>query len=293
MSRLSAGARRLLVIVSVIGDWAPVRLVERVLGRPRGLAPLLAEIRKHEILHEESRRGETVLQCNHPLMRRAVYESLPVEERRTLHAAVGAALEELHAGRLQDVYELLAYHYGRSADSAKAIAYLPHLLQTGRSELFSRRHRGGARCCIGGRGAPAGGGPARPSPRRSGDPPGPSPLEAWPPRRNPRPPAPPPALRRGPQGPAACRTLLPGACRSVRPLGRGSPARRSGSGGQRGRPPAPGTRPRWLWQAMGLRWTASGQDGSPRGSRTAGRRLPGSANRASGGGRGRRCGARA
>jgi DNA-binding NtrC family response regulator/tetratricopeptide (TPR) repeat protein len=130
MSRLSAGARRLLLIVSVIGDCAPVRLVEHVLGRPRGLAPLLAEVRKHELLHEESRRGETVLQCNHPLMRRAVYESLPVEERRTLHAAVGAALEELHAGRLQEVYELLAYHYGRSADSAKAIAYLPHVLQT-------------------------------------------------------------------------------------------------------------------------------------------------------------------
>jgi two-component system response regulator AtoC len=130
MSRLSARARHLLAIVSVIGDCAPVRLVERVLGRPRGLDPLLAEAQKHELLHEESRRGETVLQCNHPLMRRAVYESLPVEERRTLHAAVGAALEELHAGRLQEVYGLLAYHYGRSADSAKAIAYLPHVLQT-------------------------------------------------------------------------------------------------------------------------------------------------------------------
>jgi transcriptional regulator with AAA-type ATPase domain/tetratricopeptide (TPR) repeat protein len=130
MSRLSAGARRLLMIVSVIGDWAPVRLVEHALGRPRGLAPLLAEVRKLELLHEESRRGETVLQCNHPLMRRAVYESLPVEERRTLHAAVGATLEALHAGRLQEVYELLAYHYGRSADSVKANAYLPHLIQT-------------------------------------------------------------------------------------------------------------------------------------------------------------------
>lgn len=130
MSRLSAGARRLLMIVSVIGDRAPVRLVEHVLGRPRGLAPLLTEVRKHDLLHEGSRHGEAVLQCDHPLMRRAVYESLPVEERRTLHAAVGAALEALHAGRLQEVYELLAYHYGRSADSAKANAYLPHLIQT-------------------------------------------------------------------------------------------------------------------------------------------------------------------
>jgi tetratricopeptide (TPR) repeat protein len=129
MSRLTDGARRLLVIVSVLGDEAPLRLVDRVLGRPRGLAPFLAEVRKHELLHEESERGEALLSFTHPLMGRAVYEFLPVEERQGLHAAVGAALEELHAGRLQEVYDLLAYHYARSADSAKAIAYLPHLIQ--------------------------------------------------------------------------------------------------------------------------------------------------------------------
>ncbi len=128
-SRLSDGARRLLVFVSVIGDGAPLRLVDRLMVRPRGLTPLLAELRKHEILHEKSGRGETLLSFDHPMMSLAVYESLPVEERQRLHAAVGAALEELHAGRLQDVYHLLAYHYGRSADSAKAIAYLPHLFQ--------------------------------------------------------------------------------------------------------------------------------------------------------------------
>jgi tetratricopeptide (TPR) repeat protein len=127
-SRLSDGARRLLAFISVIGDRAPLRLVERLMVRPRGLAPLLAELRKHEILHEKSARGE-MLFFEHGMMSLAVYESLPVEERQRLHAAVGAALEELHAGRLQDVYHLLAYHYGRSADSVKAIQYLPHLFQ--------------------------------------------------------------------------------------------------------------------------------------------------------------------
>ena len=126
--RLSDGARRLLVIVSVLGDGAPVQLVERVLDRPRGLATVLAEVRKHELLREESRGGESVLSFQHPLMGPAVYESLPVAERRRLHAAVGAALEALHAGRLHEVYDLLADHYGRSADPAKAIAYLPHLI---------------------------------------------------------------------------------------------------------------------------------------------------------------------
>src|SRR5262249_46401601 len=57
------------------------------------------------------------------------YEALPFEERQRLHAAVGAALEEIHAGRLHSVCDQLAYQYGRSADSAKAIAYLPYLIQ--------------------------------------------------------------------------------------------------------------------------------------------------------------------
>ena len=129
MSRLSEGARRVLMIASVIGDGAPVRLLERVLGKPRRLPQLLAEIRKHELLCEKNERGEPALFFSHPLIGPTVYESLPVEKRRAMHAAVGAALEELHAGRLQGVYDLLAYHYGRSADSAKAIAYLPHLIQ--------------------------------------------------------------------------------------------------------------------------------------------------------------------
>ena len=137
MSRLSEGARRVLMIVSVIGDGAPVRLVEHVLGKPRRLTQLLTEIQKHELLREKSERGETVLLFNHPLIGQTVYESLPVEERRTLHAAVGAGLEELHAGKLQGIYHLLAYHYGRSADSAKATAYLPYLIQkTGQNCLL-------------------------------------------------------------------------------------------------------------------------------------------------------------
>ena len=48
-------------------------------------------------------------------------------ERATLHAAVGVALEVLHAGRLADVYERLAYHFAQAGDTARAVTYLVHL----------------------------------------------------------------------------------------------------------------------------------------------------------------------
>src|SRR5262249_34327014 len=39
------------------------------------------------------------------------------------HAAVGLALEELYAGRTEEVLELLAHHFGRSAEDEKAVDY--------------------------------------------------------------------------------------------------------------------------------------------------------------------------
>src|SRR3989441_16485 len=43
--------------------------------------------------------------------------------RRHHHAAAGHGLEELYAGRIDDVVELIAYHYGRSADAEQAVDY--------------------------------------------------------------------------------------------------------------------------------------------------------------------------
>ena len=46
------------------------------------------------------------------------------EERRTLHAVAGRALEALYADRLEEAYDRLAYHYARTDEASKAIGYL-------------------------------------------------------------------------------------------------------------------------------------------------------------------------
>jgi hypothetical protein len=43
---------------------------------------------------------------------------------RDLHGRVAAAYEELFAGTLDDHVDVLAYHYYRSDDQSKALAYL-------------------------------------------------------------------------------------------------------------------------------------------------------------------------
>ena len=59
----------------------------------------------------------------HALTQDVVYAGLLERRRRQYHVAAGLGLEELYAGRLDDVVELLAYHFGRSGESEKAVDY--------------------------------------------------------------------------------------------------------------------------------------------------------------------------
>ena len=59
----------------------------------------------------------------HALTQDVVYTSLLERRRRRFHAAAGRGLEELYPGRLDEVVELLAYHFGRSGEDEKAVDY--------------------------------------------------------------------------------------------------------------------------------------------------------------------------
>ena len=52
-----------------------------------------------------------------------MYAGVLERRRRQNHAAAGHGLEDLYAGRVDDVVELLAHHFGRSAEAEKAVDY--------------------------------------------------------------------------------------------------------------------------------------------------------------------------
>ncbi|NIQ90665.1 MAG: hypothetical protein GWN33_10145, partial [Gammaproteobacteria bacterium] len=52
------------------------------------------------------------------------YDSLLLKRRKEIHEKIGEAIEALYPDRLEEHYELLAYHYGRSANTDKAVQYL-------------------------------------------------------------------------------------------------------------------------------------------------------------------------
>ena len=127
IDRLPAEAKRLVQEASVIGRLVPHRLLTALWERPEVLERPLAELQRLELLHEETSGGEPIYVFKHALIQEVAYGSLLTPRRQSLHARVAAALETLHAGRLEDVDDRLAYHYARTTSSGKAIEYLTRL----------------------------------------------------------------------------------------------------------------------------------------------------------------------
>ena len=60
----------------------------------------------------------------HGLLQQASLSTLPPTRRRALHGAVAAAFETVFSSSLDDHLEVIAHHYARSDDLAKALDYL-------------------------------------------------------------------------------------------------------------------------------------------------------------------------
>jgi len=124
IERLPEEPKRLLQTASVLGRVASSRVLSAMWGDAAGLAGHLQELGRLEFLYEQRTGEDTAYVFKHALTQEVAYESLLVPQRRALHAAAGRALEALHAGRLEDVYDRLAYHFARTGETAKAVEYL-------------------------------------------------------------------------------------------------------------------------------------------------------------------------
>jgi class 3 adenylate cyclase/tetratricopeptide (TPR) repeat protein len=125
VDRLPDEHKRLLQTASVLGRELQRNLLAAVWESPPTLDVLLQDLKRWEFLHEvPAADGQTTLWFHHALTQEAAYQSLLTSRRQLLHAAAGQALEALFAGRLEDAYASLAYHFAQANDSPKAVEYL-------------------------------------------------------------------------------------------------------------------------------------------------------------------------
>lgn len=125
IDRLAPEDKRILQAAAVVGKDVPFALLHAIVDEPeevlrRGLATLQAG----EFLYESRIFPDLEYTFRHALTQQVAYEGLLAVRRQALHAATGQALEAIYAGRVDQAYDRLAYHYSRTDDAQKAVEYL-------------------------------------------------------------------------------------------------------------------------------------------------------------------------
>ena len=124
VDRLAEPLKLTLRGASVVGRRFGTSLLSRVIEVAAiGVEGNLKELHTVDFVFPSARDPEPMYSFKHALTQDVVYTGLLERRRRQYHAAVGIGLEELYADRIDEVVELLAHHYGASAEHEKAVDY--------------------------------------------------------------------------------------------------------------------------------------------------------------------------
>jgi len=124
MDRLEDDLKRTMQVASVIGRDFAYRILNTITGMREELKSYLINLQGLEFIYEKSLFPELEYIFKHAMTQEVAYNSLLLKRRKEIHERIGKAIEELYPDRLEEFYEMLAYHYSRSDNSEKAYQYL-------------------------------------------------------------------------------------------------------------------------------------------------------------------------
>jgi predicted ATPase len=125
IDRLPPDEKDLLQTLAVVGKEFPLGLVRQVTGESDDeLDRMLGDLQLSEFIYEQPALPDVEYSFKHALTLEVAYNSVLTERRRALHERIGAAIESIYAGRLDDHLAELAHQYQRAGNLEKAIEYL-------------------------------------------------------------------------------------------------------------------------------------------------------------------------
>jgi class 3 adenylate cyclase/tetratricopeptide (TPR) repeat protein len=124
IDRLEEAPKKTLQLASVIGREFTRRLLDRIADIRDRTEEFLGELKAIELIYEKALFPELAYMFKHALTHDVAYHSLLVQRRKELHRLIGLGIEELYADRLAEHYEVLAHHFSKAEDWAKALEYL-------------------------------------------------------------------------------------------------------------------------------------------------------------------------
>lgn len=132
--RLDEQTRSLVKIAAVIGRNFFHRILAEVATEIKDMDRKLSYLKNVELFRERKRMGEVEYIFKHALAQEVAYESILPQKCRELHLKVARSIEKVFADRLYEFYGMLAYHYSKAENVAKAEEYL---IQAGEEALKS------------------------------------------------------------------------------------------------------------------------------------------------------------
>jgi anti-anti-sigma factor len=122
VERLSATAQEVLRLATVLGQQFGFHDLLAVTEQSEEqLLESLDELLERDMIRESE--GGTTLTFTHGEVQQIIYEDLNPLRRRILHRRVGAALEQAHGDRLDQIASQLAHHFIQSGNEEKGFLY--------------------------------------------------------------------------------------------------------------------------------------------------------------------------
>jgi class 3 adenylate cyclase/tetratricopeptide (TPR) repeat protein len=123
IDRLDESLKRIMHVASVIGREFAFRILQSITEMKEELKSHLLNLQGLELIYEKRLFPELEYIFKHALTQEVAYNSLLLARRKEIHGKIGQAIEELYADRLEEFFEMLAYHYSRSDDLVKGVHY--------------------------------------------------------------------------------------------------------------------------------------------------------------------------
>jgi len=124
MDRLEDNLKHTIQVASVIGRDFAFKVLQSITGMKEEIKSHLLNLQDLEFIYEKSLFPELEYIFKHALTQEVAYNSLLIKRRKEIHEKIGKAMEEIYKDRLEEFFEMLAYHYAKSDNLEKAYQYL-------------------------------------------------------------------------------------------------------------------------------------------------------------------------
>jgi class 3 adenylate cyclase/tetratricopeptide (TPR) repeat protein len=124
LDRLEGRLKGVMQTASVIGREFAFRILHSVASLKEDLKSSMLTLQDMELIYEKCLFPELEYIFKHALTQEVAYNSLLIKKRKETHERVGQAIEQIYEDRMEEFYEMLAYHYSISENTQKAYEYL-------------------------------------------------------------------------------------------------------------------------------------------------------------------------